>query len=206
MFGELMEQLRDVGKDIAQDVRTEQQRLQAELRQAVADAKPGPRTQTITVAKPYCSPARNITTGALQPYGVKVHAIDERTEKAELRGFLRRMKVEARTWDNLKFGPGAVIWLPMAIVAEVRVNEAAAAWAEYLLLRTGKLYVPGKYVNPRNAEWAARHGGQMPPAWAEGRPWIETSCSEGMKAWAPLREAAKKGRSLLHDRGGCVNE
>lgn len=194
MFSELLDQLRGVGSDIAQDVRSEQQRMKSELRRTVTDVKPGPRTRTITVAKPYCCPARSIITKALQPYGVKIHGISERTEKAELRGFLRRMKVEARTWDNLKFGPGAVIWLPMAIVAEVTVNEAAAGWAEYLLLRTGKLYVPGRYVNAKNAAWAERHGGQMPPAWNEKKPWIETSCKQGMDAWHPIRDAVKKGR------------
>lgn len=175
------------------DIRKEFSGAMNSLRNDANSLKPGPKTRTITVAKPYCAPARNIITGALQPYGVKIHAISERTEKAELRGFLRRMKVEARTWDNLQYGPGAVIWLPMAIVAEVTVNEAAAGWAEYLLLRTGKLYVPGRYVNSKNAEWAERHGGQMPPAWNDRKPWIESSCSDGMKAWGPIREAMKKG-------------
>ena len=158
---------------------------------AFSDLRYGTPTRTITVAKPYCSPARNIITGALQPYGVKIYGYAERTEKTELQGFLRRMKVEAKTWENLKFGPAAPMFLPMAIVAEVTVSEQAAAWAEYLLLRTGKLYVPGRYVNKRNAEWANRHGGRMPPAWKDGKPWIEASCSEGVEAWEAVKEATE---------------
>ena len=81
--------------------------------------------------------------------------------------------------------------LPMAQVAKVEVSAKAAAWAEYLLLRTGKLYVVGDYVNKRNEAWARKHGGVMPTAWHEGRPMIETSCKAGMDAWGPLRKAAK---------------
>lgn len=160
--------------------------IAGDLRAGLSDA---PQTRTITVAKPYCSPARRIITGALQPYGVKIHAISERVEEAALDGFLRRMRVELRTWDNLKFGPIAAVWLPMAIIAEVTVNAKAAAWAEYLLLRTGRLYVPRDYVDPRNKAWAERHGGTMPPAWNDKKPWIETSCQKGMDAWGPVRKA-----------------
>lgn len=162
-----------------------------ELRATRDDMKPGPRKRTITVAKPFCAPCRNIITGALQPYGVKIHRIVEYPLMIDTRGLARRMKVELKQRENLKYGVAAPIYLPGSWTAHVTVNEQAAAWAEYLLLRTGRLYVPGRYVNARNEQWAKRHGGQMPPAWNEGKPWIETSCKEGMKAWRPLREAAK---------------
>lgn len=84
--------------------------------------------------------------------------------------------------------------LPVATVARVTVSEKAAAWAEYLLLRTGKLYVPGAYVNKRNEQWAARHGGQMPPAWDKGQPWIESSCSAGIQQWQQVKDAAKQAK------------
>lgn len=166
--------------------------LMNELRATVGSLRPGSARQTITVAKPYCSPARSIITGALQPYSVKIHAIEEHTKLISIRDFARRMKVELRTFENLKYGLAAPAYLPMCIIANVTVNEAAAAWAEYLLLRTGLLYVPGRYVDPRNEAWAARHGGQMPPAWGKGQPWIERTCSEGMKQWAAVKEAAKR--------------
>lgn len=142
--------------------------------------------RTITVAKPFCSPARDIITGALTPYGVKIHEIQEEHMKISLLDFARKIKVEARTLENLKYAPAAVLFLPLAVYAHVTVNAKAAGWAEYLLLRTGKLYVPGKYVNQRNQEWAERHGGQMPQAWHEKRPWIERTCGEGRAA---MREA-----------------
>lgn len=164
------------------------------IREMFGDFRPGPATRTITVAKPYCAPARDIVMTALQPYGVKVFGYKERTDFAELRGFLRRMKIEVRTWENLQYGPAAPGFLPMACVADVTISEKQAAWAEYLMLRTGKLYVPGEYVNKRNADWAARHGGQMPTAWKDGQPWIEKSCSEGKAAWGPIRNAMKKGK------------
>ena len=170
MFGELFD-----------DLRSEFGAMRDELRH-------GTQTRTLTVAKPYCSPARDIVMTALQPYGVRIYGYSEHTEKTELRGFLRRMKIEAKTFENLRYGPAAAGWLPMAIVAEVTVSEKAAAWAEYLMLRTGKLYVPGEYVNKRNADWARQHGGEMPPRWNE-QPWIERSCSDGMNAWSDMKRA-----------------
>jgi len=150
------------------------------------DFRPGPKTRTITVAKPFCSPARNIITGALQPYGVKIHSIRERTRTVMPRAWLRQQRIQVDDLEDVVGKP-----VPVATIAKVTVNEAAAGWAEYLLLRTGKLYVPGQYVNKRNADWAARHGGKMPPAWQDGKPWIEKSCSEGVKEWQAIQKATR---------------
>ena len=129
----------------------------------------GSATRTIIVAKPYCCPARNQITGALQPYGVVIRGFKEYTEQVN---HLGRM-------------------VPALQVAEVTVSAKAASWAEYLILRTGTFRVYGKYQDKRNEDWAARHAGQMPPAWKAGQPWLESSCSEGKNAW----RNAKKGKS-----------
>lgn len=149
------------------------------------------RLRTITVAKPYCTPARDIITGALQPYGVKIYRYNEVIKTVSPIAAIRSLRVSNSALEELS---RAMDPLPRAQVAEVTVSEAAAAWAEYLLLRTGKLYVPGRYVNKRNADWAARHGGQMPPQWNNGQPWIEQSCSAGKKAWTEFMLTAKGGR------------
>lgn len=166
--------------------------LSDEVTNTLNEMRPKQDTRTLTIAKPYCMPARGIVTKALQPYGVKIYSYHEEVQKLELRGFLRRMGVEIRKWENLKFGPGAIMWLPQAWVAQVEVSEKQAAWAEYLMLRTGRLYVPGRYVNKRNADWAARHGGHMPPAWKDKKPWIEGGCKDGAAAWQPIKEATKE--------------
>lgn len=142
----------------------------------------------LTVAKPACAPARDIITAAFDKYGVKMFDYNEKIIITSPRAWARQMGVKlGESLDMAIEKP-----LPLATMATVTVSEKQAAWAEYLLLRTGKLYVHGRYVNKRNAAWAAKHCGKMPPAWADGKPWIERSCSEGMKAWEPLREAAKK--------------
>ena len=151
-------------------------------------------TRVITVAKPFCSPARDIITGAFQPYGIKMFNYHEEVKMVSLKDFARRMKVELRTFENLKFGIGAPMFLPAAIYAHVTVSAKAAHWAEYVLLRTGKLYVPGAYVDRRNEEWASKHNGHMPPAWNGGKPTIEATCSAGVKAWEPIKDAMKKGK------------
>lgn len=170
--------------------------LLSDIAGSINELRYGAPVRTITVAKPFCSPARNIITAAFAPYGVKCHRITERTKLISLHDFARRMKVELRTHENLKYGPTAApAFLPMAIVADVTVNEKAAAWAEYLLLRTGLLYVPGKYQNPRNEQWAAQHNGRMPPAWDNGTPWIEASCSNGIEAWQGAKQAIKQAQN-----------
>lgn len=152
--------------------------------------------RTITLAKPYCTPARNIITSTFQQYGVKLYGYKEYPKMAGVRGMLKQLRLDPSTFDG-----GMPVALPIAQIAEVTVSAKAAAWSEYLLLRTGQLYVPGQYVNRRNAEWAAKHGGVMPPAWSEGKPWIEKSCSEGIAAWEPLRKAAQR-RTMGRKRRG----
>jgi len=146
----------------------------------------GEPTRTLTVAKPYCTPARHIVTSALQPYGVKILDYKETIKTAGVRGMIKQMGLSEDSFDG-----NTKVALPMAQVAKVTVSARAAAWAEYLLLRTGKLHVVGSYQNPRNEAWARKHGGTMPTAWNEGKPMIETGCTKGMAAWAPLRKAAK---------------
>lgn len=146
-----------------------------------------PETRTIVIAKPYCSPARHIVTGTLEQYGVKIY---EFAESVKMVNPLTVMKLTSRipSDSGLRI-PSA---LPVAQIAKVTVSEKAAAWAEYLLLRTQQLYVISPYVNQRNQEWARQHGGQMPPAWADGKPWIERSCTEGINAWQQVKQTEKR--------------
>lgn len=161
--------------------------LRKELAELFSSLQPGPATRTLTVAKPACTPARDIVTGALDGYGVRIYRYSERMRTTTPREYIRQLGLNANNIADRLEKP-----LPLATIVKVTVSEAQAAWAEYLLLRTGKLYVPGAYVNQRNADWAAKHGGRMPPAWEDSKPWIEASCSDGMAAWNPLRDAAAK--------------
>lgn len=160
--------------------------IAAQLRSTFAEIRYGTATRTITVAKPYCSPARDSVMTALNLYGVRIFDYHEAVRMANP---LTVLKMTAKVAGDAGLTvPNA---LPIAQVAHVTVSEAAAAWAEYLLLRTGKLYRVGTYINQRNEQWAAWHGGQMPPAWNEGKPWIETSCSKGMQQWQAAKDAVK---------------
>jgi len=151
----------------------------------------GEQLRTLTIAKPYCTPARDLITATFQQYGVKLYDYKEQVKTMgprHARKLFRMGKKDAELIERRREP------LPLAQVATVTVTEKQAAWAEYLLLRTGKLYCPNGYVNKRNADWAAKHGGAMPPAWKDGKPWIERGCSAGMDAWGPVRKAAKKVR------------
>lgn len=146
----------------------------------------------LVVAKPFCTPARYIITSAFQKYGIKIYKYKEGVKTLAIKDFLRRMDIEMRDGENMQYGPFSFPgFMSMAQIAHVTVSKKQAGWAEYIALRTRQLYIPGKYVNPRNHEWAVRHGGVMPPAWKEGKPWVEKSCSQGAKELQYLKQVTK---------------
>lgn len=148
-------------------------------------------TTVLHVAKPFCAPARGIIEPVLRKYGVKVFHYHESVRFISARDFARRMRVELMTKENLQYGPlSAPGFLMMSIDAKIRVKKSQAVWAEYLLLRTGQVYISGKYQDPRNLEWAKRHNGTLPPAWDDG-PQIEASCSEGKQHWSRFKSTIK---------------
>lgn len=161
--------------------------LLKDIKSTVDSVRYGQPTTTLTFAKPWCTPARGIIEPVLAKYGVTMHKY---SEAARMANPLEVLKMTSRLPGD--FGAAIPQALPIAQVANITVNEAAAAWAEYLLLRTGQLHRVGGYVNRRNEQWAAKHGGQMPPAWNEGKPWIESNCSSGIQAWQEVKEAARK--------------
>lgn len=155
-----------------------------DFREMFSDLRHDVPTRTITVSKPYCSPARSIITSTFQRYGVKIFDLKEKVVSTSLGKAIAQRKLDASAFDDY-----ARKTLPVAQLAQVTVSEKQAVWAEYLMLRTGKLHIVGGYQNRRNEQWAKQYGGRMPPAWQDGQPWIEKSCKEGMQAWRPLRES-----------------
>lgn len=110
--------------------------------------------KTIIVAAGLCTPARRHVRTALQPYGVAYQADD--------------------WWANAD-GETTTRMEDAAIdMCRVLVNSRQARWAEYLLLRTGKLRLLSPPLDARNARWALKWQGTMP------KPWITTGCT-----WPP---------------------
>lgn len=144
------------------------------------------------VQKPYCAPARTLIFQALEEYGVKIFGYQERTTLKSLGDAAKLMDIEMETNENLQYGAMAAIYLPMAIEATFCVPNQQAGWAEYLLERTGRLAVVAGKVDARNRSWAGRHAGIMPPH--GDRPWIESSCSDGVSKWKSITERTKKKR------------
>ena len=116
--------------------------------------RPKPKTETILVAKPYCTPARQTITGIFNHYGVKLLGLKEKL-----------------TYEND---------IPALIEATVTVSSKQAVWAEYLLLRSQKFMLMSKPKNKRNLEWASKYN-VMPESW-NGKPLIEKGCKEGLQA------------------------
>lgn len=116
----------------------------------------------ITVAKAACTPARDLVKTALQPYGVKIKA---------LRGY--SLYPDGSKGNDTQWIANDAGQFPARNVAEVTVNDQAAAWAEYLLLRTGRLELLSRPYDQRNERWAAKWAGAMP------KPWREKNCGAG---------------------------
>lgn len=165
-----------------------------DIKDTMSGFRYGTATRTITVARPYCTPCRGFVVTALQPYGVVIHGYSEQLRTANP---LDVIKVNGKM-PNTAFDYSRP--LPIAQVAKVTVSEAAAVWAEYLLMRHGKLSVVPPYQNAKNQAWAARHGGQMPPQWNKGEPWIEKSCTDGVNAWKEVKRSLTDGIQARRSR------
>lgn len=131
-----------------------------------------------TVEKPYCSPARPIVM-LLEKYGIPIINYKETIKTVPAGDYAKQMGINPQ---------GITRNLPLAQRATFRVPNAQANFAEYLLLRTGKLVIAGGAIDKRNETWAARHDGKMP------QPWIEKGCSEGKAIWAPVVKRMKENK------------
>lgn len=159
-------------------------------------------THTLTVQKPYCAPARNMVLGLCEEYGVKIFSLSEdRTVNVSIRNWAQIARIELKHMENLRYGPGALLWLPMAIQCQVEVSKAQAGWAEYLIERTMKMCVVGGRINAKNRDWATAHDGQLP------RPWVEKNCTEGQAIWQTFNnaQAANNGAKPSSKRKGVKN-
>lgn len=102
-----------------------------------------------------CTPTRVHVKTALAPYGVAFRIDGEYL--GDYRG----------AW--VRDSAGAYL-----MVAGVLVSDRAAKWAEYLMLRSGKLQLVSRPLDRRNLKWALKWNGAMP------RPWVEAGCT-----WSP---------------------
>lgn len=166
---------------------------------------------TFTVQKPFCAPCRDFVYTALEPYGIPVFNYSEKATGLSIKDAAKLWKIELRTFENLKYGPGAATFLPFAQQATFSVPKAQASWAEYLIESTGRLCVTGGRIDAKNRKWGDRRLGKMPTPWDKragvqyaqsriqppenGKPWIESSCSAGKKLWQEVNIRVKKARS-----------
>lgn len=126
--------------------------------------------------KPFCSPSRDIVTGALSAAGIKVYYFSEEVLQSTKKDFGRRMQIERRNRENLKYGPAAAMYLPMAWEATFYVKPEQANWADYVLEATRDLMVVKGRGDKRNREWADARDHKLP------KPWDDPKCAEGQKA------------------------
>lgn len=162
-------------KDLADDIESVKKDIRNSLRSRSME------THTFTVQKPFCCHAPPLIKEALEPYGVKILALNDiGSVKVSITNYAQMAKIELKRMENLRYGPAALMWLPLAMQATVTVKKSQAEWAEYLLERTKRMCVVGGRINSKNRDWANHHNGQMP------RPWIEKSCSEGNEIWSQV--------------------
>lgn len=164
-------------KDIADDVSAVKKDLRNVLRKDTGE------THTFTVQKPFCCEPRQLVMQALEPYGVKIISLGEDHQvNISVKDYAQLAKIELKRMENLRYGPMAVMFLPMAMACDVTVRKSQAEWAEYLIERSKRMCVVKGGINSKNRDWANRHDGQMP------RPWVEKSCSEGNGIWSQVND------------------
>lgn len=158
---------------------------------------------TLTVQKPFCAPCRDRLITAFyiadkdgtprdgdRRYGVPMYNLRERVTTTSVKDAAKLLRIELKDKENLKFGPLALAFMPMAWQATFEVPKQQAKWAEYLCERIGLAVVSGSVDGTarRNAD---KHGFKPPPRWDGKSPLIETTCSEGVELWQALQNGDK---------------
>ena len=157
---------------------------------------------TLTVQKPFCAPCRDRLMTAFyladaphqtngdKRYGVPLYNLRERVQTVSVKDAAKLWKIELKDRENLKYGPMALAFMPMAWQATFEVPKQQAKWAEYLCERIGLAVVSGSVDGTarRNAD---KHGFKPPPRWDGKSPLIETTCSEGVELWQALQNGDK---------------
>lgn len=119
---------------------------------------------TLKFTAAYCTPARNWLPDILAPYKVKNVVVRDKNQSDDY----------GNMWQDV----------------EVDVNKQAAAWAEYLLLRSKRVVPNGKLFEDKNREWAARRD-DMPKAWTDGSCEAAKEALKGAGKKKPAREKSK---------------
>lgn len=169
---------------------------------------------TFVIEKPFCCPADQIVTAALHPIGIPIFNMKTWIEQQSLATMAERMKIELKTFENLKYGPFSPGFLPMACRARFQVPKTRANQAEYWLWRTRRVIVVGGEINPRNRVSAIKHNGKMPRAsdpstgtayalYLQGKPtnqapMLESSCQQARELWDQVNKMAKQAKPGKH--------
>jgi hypothetical protein len=157
---------------------------------------------TITVQKPFCAPCRDrlLTalyladaphqTGGDKRYGVPIYNLRERPVVVSIKDAAKLWRIEMHDQENIKYGFGAIMFLPTAYQASFEVPIQQAKWAQYLCERIGLAVVSGGLdANARRN--ADRYNFKPPPRWDGRNVQIETTCSEGVELWQALQRGEK---------------
>lgn len=175
-------------KDLADDLKKTKKEIVEALR--IGDGA----THRFTVQKPFCCPFGDLIERTLTPYGVKIISVSRsRTVNVSIADYAQMVRIELKTFENLRYGPAALMFLPLAVQCDLVVKKSQAEWAEYLIERSRRMCVVGGRINAKNRDWANQHGGQMP------RPWVEKDCSEGNAIWSQVAAAQRSQEQTSND-------
>lgn len=104
------------------------------------------------------------------------------TSGAEVESILRRYDIHAY---------GRAVWVHLVPDGDKKrrelhrwmwVNRKQAPYAEYVLCRAG-LSLRTPLIEPRNVQWARRHGGRLPRPWAGGKRSKSVTAVEMITDW-----------------------
>lgn len=167
-----------------------------------------------TVTKPFCAPCRSTLQQLSDKFEIPLYEYREGVSVLSVKNLAKRLRIELRTFENLKYGPMAPGFLPMANWARFKVPLARARWFEDIINYDGRLLVQrgsldaGSYA--RGQRGAIRHAwkelpGYDGPIGSGGirsqkvlgmtlgeKPPIEKSCTAGKGLWEQVDKIRKE--------------
>lgn len=161
-----------------------------------------------TVEKPFCTPCRSILIPLAEKYEIPMYNYEEGVNKISLREVAKRMRVELKTFENLKYGNAAVVYLPMSCWATFDVPAARARWFEDIIHYSRRCYVTKGTIDPKSFDRGWK--GEIRHAWKEqpgyrGRvgtggirgsgPQVEATCKQGKDLWDQVSKLAKGAKN-----------
>lgn len=169
------------------------------------------------VEKPFCAPCTVAVAELSNKYELPIYGYKESVSQTSIKDFARKMRMELKSFENLKYGPAAIAFLPLACTATFQVPKARARWFEDIINYDGRLQIVEGTIDPKS--YARGKRGKIRYAWKERAdyqgsvgaggiksykmagmevgqsPQVESNCKKGNAIWKQVDKIVKENRA-----------